>query len=133
MQTRPTDYPRLPELAPRRLDEPAEEYGLRALAFVVTHSVTATVPTDALELATHTYRIAIDNRDLSQIALDRLAEVDRQINATLRTRSRLDATRETPGARQDDEQPAGGLKTRLEPRPNTQPPAPALARADFGF
>lgn len=123
-------YPRLPELAPRGSDETAEDYGLRAFAFVTAHNVTATVPTDALELAAHTYRIVIVNRDLLPATIDRLAAVDTAIAQALRWRAAEDRTAGavTPivvaaGAGRD--KPNAGPMAPLSPAPIVPPPMPS--------
>lgn len=143
----PTTYPRLPELAPRRDDETAQAYGLRAFAFVLAHDVTATVPDDALALATHVYRLTIARSDLLPGTLDQLAETDREINAALRRRS-IDAPPPLIdlGQLAVDDKPAAGPMAPLTPAPKTQPPAPMQAapppppvtssrpaRTDFAF
>lgn len=132
-ETRPTQYPRLPELDPRHQDETAEAYGLRALRFIVATDTTATVPDDALALAGHVYRLAIANPDLTAGSIDRLAETERQIAAALRLRARVERPEMAPGRPRNDDRPNTGPMAPLSPRPLTQPPAPARAVADFAF
>src|SRR5215831_19208217 len=139
MQTT-TRYPRLPELALPTPDETAEHYGLRAFAFVVEHGITATLPDDALQLATHVYRVAIARPDLLPATLDRFADADRAINATIRRRAALAHELEAPElfAAAGHDKPNLGPMAPLSPRPIVNPPAPArvalqpaLQRADF--
>lgn len=117
-------YPRLPEFGARFDDEHAEAYGLRALAFVVAHEVTATVPTDALQMADHVFGLAVSARDLHPHAATRLAVVHSLITATIRRR---DAEQATPAAPEPGT-PAPGrggspnAPVLLAPRP--MPPAP---------
>jgi hypothetical protein len=131
MQT--TTYPRLPELEPRRPDETAEAYGLRALRFIVATDTTATVPDDALALAGHTYRLAIANADLLATTIDRLADTERRIAAALRLRQRLDSPKDAPGCLRNDDRPVLGPMAPLTPTPRLQPPAPARQTPDFAF
>jgi len=125
-----TTYPRLPELAPRQPDETAEHYGLRAFNFVVATNVTATLSDDALQLAAHVYRLAIARPDLMQATIDRFADCDRAINATIRRRAVVD----TP-AKPVKVKPAGvdksdiGPMAPLLPSPIIRPPAPSFAHA----
>jgi len=145
MQTTTTTeppYPPLPTLEPRRADEPAQHYGLRALRFAVATECTATMDDEALTLATHVYRLAIARPDSLQTTIDRLAETDRQINAAIRRRAAARvADLERLGAPAGVDKPNAGPMAPLAPQPKTEPPAPSFAhsapsvpqRADFAF
>jgi hypothetical protein len=128
----PMMYPPLPTLAARRADETAEQYGLRALAFVVATETTAGLDDDALALADHCYRLAIDNRDLLPAIVDQLANVQRRIAAALRVRTELTAAAEQATTMPEDA-PAGrdkpnlGPMAPLSPQPTPRPPAGILA------
>ena len=146
-----TVYHRLPELPPQAPTETREAYGLRAFCFVLATDTTATVDDDALELASHVYRVAIANRELLPASIDRLAETDRTIRATLRRRTAA-ATQTAPTPAQDGagrDTPNAGPMAPLSPRTPALPPAsgraghpgaitrptpaPVLTRADFEF
>jgi hypothetical protein len=116
-----TTYPRLPELAPQAAGETLDSFGLRALAFVLAHDCTATLSTEQLQLAAHCYRLAIANRELTASTVDRLAECNRRIAATIRYRAQLQAD-DAPGltaAAVGATAPAAG-----QDRPNLGPMAP---------
>jgi len=138
-------YPPLPTLEPRRADEPAQHYGLRALRFAVATECTATMDDEALTLATHVYRLAIARPDSLQTTIDRLAETDRQINAAIRRRAAardraLEAI-DAPASGAGIDKPNAGPMAPLATHPKTEPPAPSFAqlapsvpqRADFAF
>src|SRR5262245_21564756 len=128
MPEQPRLYPPLPEMDPRRPDETAEAYGLRTLRFIVATDTTATVPDDALQLAAHTYRLAIANPYLLPATIDRLADADRRIAAVLRSRQRQDSPQTAPDSPRNDDRPNLGPMAPLTPTPHVQPPSPAYAR-----
>src|SRR5262245_9241915 len=117
-----TQYPRLPEWRPRQASETAEAYGLRALAFVVRESVTATVPTDALELADHVFPLAVSHPELSPVAAAGLADVQRIIRAVLRSRLAPVGPTAAVQATAGQGKPMIGPGAPLQPTPVVQPP-----------
>jgi hypothetical protein len=96
---RPTTIPASwPQLAPREAGETAESYGLRAFAFAIEHGPELVRDDEALALADHCYPIIICGAGTSQLALDRLAEVQRRVRATQRRRAALDKAAGAPEA-----------------------------------
>jgi hypothetical protein len=126
---------RLPTFDPQRPDETRQQYGLRALAFVLATNVTATLDDDALALADHVYPIAIAAHDILPIAVDRLSAARLAILASLKARKALDREQTpdsptaVPSARQ--ETPDGGTKVPTHPTPTPQPPPPFALVPDY--
>lgn len=83
-ETQPvTTYPRLPELSEPQPDETVQGYGLRALSFVVSTGITATLTDRALELADHVYPIAVSHHDILPVAAEAIAQAHRLILASI--------------------------------------------------
>jgi len=121
-------YPPLPPFAARRPDETAQDYGLRAFAYVTRYDHGITVPADALELAAHVYPIVISAPGLEQPTIDRLATVNQAIHATIRRRQTIAAQDAADQAQTIAAAAAAGAgrdKPTLGPgAPLTPPPTP---------
>jgi len=130
MTTTPTIYPPLPWCAPRGADEPAESYGLRALLFVTAERIAATVDTEGLELAAHTFRVAVSNPEIHPPAAERLADVLSLITGTLARRVAAETQAQTAQAQAApvaDDRPNLGPMAPLAPPPvRPTPPVSGL-------
>lgn len=79
---------RLPEFETQRPDESRREYGLRAFTFVLATGVTATVDTDALDMADHAFPAIIGRAQFSDATIQSLARTRRLIVDTLSARAK---------------------------------------------
>jgi hypothetical protein len=127
------NYPRIPELDSRAAGESIEQYGLRALLFVLANEVTCTVDTEGLELANYVFPLAVSGRDLSPVAAERLAVTQTRITGELRRRQaarqavvdELQAPR-AAGVDKPNLGPGAPLRPApvVPPSPSAQAPAP---------
>src|SRR5262245_56290406 len=83
-----TSMQRLPSIAPKQPDEALPAYGARALTFVLSTGVTATLADRDLELADMAAMLAVSARQISAPALDRLNRCRLLLQSTLRARQR---------------------------------------------
>lgn len=126
-------YPPLPCIEPRRHDEPAADFGGRALAFLLQTRVTATLDDETLKLAEHASIYVVASRDICEAALEQVHAVRLQIAATLRYRKTLEAPAFAPivSAEQPNKPAAsGGQRVKRIPIPPTRP-SPSAAAMPF--
>jgi hypothetical protein len=86
-----TQYPRIPDPPTPDPEDTAVHYGCRILYFLLQTSVYCTATDDQLKLAEHAAHVAVTAPGILPIAVDRIADVRREIGATLRRREQLGA------------------------------------------
>lgn len=116
-------FPTLPTPAPERATEGTLGHGLRILAFMLEHNVTATLTDLELERAEYAAAFAVTAREILPIAVDKISNLRHLIHKVLQSRKAYaDAvTCDTPS--DPDVRPPAGPMARLQPQPIRRPPS----------
>ncbi len=120
-------YPPIPTIEPQRADESEQAYRVRTLRFVLAHDTTATLTDSDLQGAQWAALFVLAAREISDVAIDKIANVQRLITATLRNRAIEDSAPAAVVPTVADTRPNDGPMAPLKPRPIVRPPAPAYA------
>lgn len=113
------NYPRLPEPPAPRHDEPRAHYGARLLCWLVDTQCTATVDTDALELAAYCAVEASRASGYATVVYDRLSALRHQIAQAIAARIDAEGAMQTTTA-----YPSTIARALADDTPNQGPMAP---------
>ena len=123
----------LPICEPRRTGESIVDHGARVLSFLLAYSCTATLNDSELAHADLAAHYAITARGILPTAADRISDVRHLIATVQRDRSQVSQTAAPIVATGAGRPGSGNRPELLDPRPKSNPPAPAYAKPEIAF